>query len=58
MKESELLKILRNQGCFFVKHCKKHDMYIQPKTGKTDQVPRHPKINEKLARQIIKNLSS
>jgi hypothetical protein len=31
--------------------------YMQPGTGKTDQVPRHPVINENLARQIIKNLS-
>jgi predicted RNA binding protein YcfA (HicA-like mRNA interferase family) len=57
MKEGELLKMLRDQGCVFVKHCKKHDKYIQPRTGKTDQVPRHPKISDALARQIIKNLS-
>jgi predicted RNA binding protein YcfA (HicA-like mRNA interferase family) len=57
VKEGELLKMLRDQGCVFVKHCKKHDKYIQPRTGKTDQVPRHPKINDTLARQIIKNLS-
>jgi predicted RNA binding protein YcfA (HicA-like mRNA interferase family) len=57
MKEGELLTILKKQGCVFVKHCKKHDKYIQPRTGKTDQVPRHPLINDNLARQIIKNLS-
>jgi hypothetical protein len=57
MKEGELLRILKDQECVFVKHCKKHDMYIQPRTGKTDQVPRHPLINDRLARQIIKNLS-
>jgi predicted RNA binding protein YcfA (HicA-like mRNA interferase family) len=57
VKEGELLKILRDQGCVFVKRCKKHDKYIQPRTGKTDQVPRHPQINDTLARQIIKNLS-
>jgi predicted RNA binding protein YcfA (HicA-like mRNA interferase family) len=57
MKEGELLRILINQGCVFVKHGKKHDKYLQPKTGKTEQVPRHPKINERLARQIIHNLS-
>jgi predicted RNA binding protein YcfA (HicA-like mRNA interferase family) len=57
MKEGELLKILKYQGCVFVKHCKEHDKYIQPRTGETDQVPRHPLINDRLARQIIKNLS-
>jgi hypothetical protein len=57
MKEGELLNILRDQGCVFVKHCKKLDKYIQPRTGITDHVPRHPKIYDMLARQIIKNLS-
>jgi predicted RNA binding protein YcfA (HicA-like mRNA interferase family) len=57
MKDGELLKILHSMGCVFVKHCKKHDKYVQPKTGKTEQVPRHPIINERLAREIIKNLS-
>jgi hypothetical protein len=42
-------------GCTFVKHCKKHDKYLQPATGKTDYVPRHPNINENLAKNIIKN---
>jgi predicted RNA binding protein YcfA (HicA-like mRNA interferase family) len=57
MKKGVLLKILKNAGCIFVKHGKKHDKYLQPKTGKTDQVPRHPDIDEDLARSIIKNLS-
>ena len=57
MKNGALLKILRQQGCVFVKHGKKHDLYLQPKTGKTSQVPRHPDIQENLARKIIKNLS-
>jgi predicted RNA binding protein YcfA (HicA-like mRNA interferase family) len=57
MKQGELLKRLKNQGCVFIKHCKKHDKYMQPRTGKTDQVPRHPKIDEDLAWAIIRNLS-
>jgi predicted RNA binding protein YcfA (HicA-like mRNA interferase family) len=57
MKQGELLKKLKSQGCIFVKHCKKHDKYMQPRTGKTDHVPRHPKIDEDLAWSIIRNLS-
>jgi predicted RNA binding protein YcfA (HicA-like mRNA interferase family) len=57
MKKGALLKILRRQGCVFVKHGKKHDQYLQPGTGKTDQIPRHPDIDEDVARSIIKNLS-
>jgi hypothetical protein len=34
MKQGELLKKLKNQGCLFVKHCKKHDKYRGfPKTS-------------------------
>jgi len=40
MKEGELLKKLHEMGCVFVKHCKKHDKYYQPATGKSDYVPR------------------
>jgi predicted RNA binding protein YcfA (HicA-like mRNA interferase family) len=57
MKRGALLRVLRRQGCIFVKHGKKHDQYLQPKTGKVDQVPRHPDIAEDTAKSIIKNLS-
>jgi predicted RNA binding protein YcfA (HicA-like mRNA interferase family) len=57
MKRGALLKILKAQGCIFVKHGSRHDQYLQPKTGKKDQVPRHPKISEDTAKSIIKNLS-
>ena len=57
MKRNALLKILKRQGCVFIKHGKKHDQYIQPKTGKIDHVPRHSDVSEDTAKSIIKNLS-
>jgi predicted RNA binding protein YcfA (HicA-like mRNA interferase family) len=57
MKRGALLKILKRQGCIFIKHGKRHDQYLQPRTGKKDQVPRHPDVAEDTARNIIKNLS-
>ena len=57
MKKGALLKALHSQGCIFVKHCKKHDRYMQPRTGKIEQVPRHPLIDEHLAKKIIQALS-
>jgi predicted RNA binding protein YcfA (HicA-like mRNA interferase family) len=57
MKRGALLKILKAQGCIFVKHGGKHDQYIQPRTGKRDQVPRHPLISDDTARSIIRNLA-
>jgi predicted RNA binding protein YcfA (HicA-like mRNA interferase family) len=57
MKRGALLKRLKAQGCIFVKHGKKHDVYKNPRTGMEDRVPRHSDINENLADHIIKNLS-
>jgi len=57
MKRGALLKILKKNGCIFVKHGKKHDQYMQPKNGKFDQVPRHNDIAEDTAKSIIKNLA-
>jgi mRNA interferase HicA len=40
----------------FVKHGKKHDVYKNPRTDVAERVPRHPEINEKLAKQIVRKL--
>ena len=57
MKKGELLKRIKAQGCIFVKHGKKHDVYKNPRSGVEERVPRHTDINETLANFIIKNLS-
>jgi hypothetical protein len=57
MKRGELLKRIKAQGCVFVKHGKKHDVYKNPRTRVEERVPRHNDINEILASVIIKNLS-
>ena len=33
MKKGELLKRIKAQGCVFIKHGKKHDIYKNPHTG-------------------------
>jgi hypothetical protein len=57
MKKGELLKRLKAQGCVFVKHGKKHDVYKNPRTGAEERIPRRADINEILAGIIIKKLS-
>jgi hypothetical protein len=57
MKRGALLKRLKAQGCVFVKHGKKHDVYKNPRTGVEERVPRHNDVNEILADLIIKHLS-
>jgi len=58
MKRRELVKRIEDFGCELLRHGGKHDIYHNPKTGATQPVPRHREINEKLARKIIRDLSS
>ena len=43
MKASELLKLLKENGCNLVEHGKEHDKYYSPVTGTCFRVPRHKK---------------
>ena len=43
MKTSELLKLLKENGCYLVEHGKEHDKYYSPVTGKSFRIPRHKK---------------
>jgi len=57
MKRNLLLKEIRKRGAVFIRHGGKHDIYKNPKTGVIEQIPRHPDIEESLARNIIKHFS-
>ena len=35
----------------------RHDLYVNPKTGKKQPVPRHAEIDDHLARHILKMLA-
>jgi predicted RNA binding protein YcfA (HicA-like mRNA interferase family) len=48
MKRKELIKKITSFGCEFVRHGGRHDLYINPKTGKKQPVPRHDEIDEHL----------
>ena len=41
MKITELERKLRKQGCYFVKHGKRHDLWFSPITNSHFPVPRH-----------------
>jgi hypothetical protein len=58
MKRGALLKKLHQAGVVFIKHESKHDLYMNPRTGVRDRVPRHSDINEILAKKIIQRLSN
>ncbi|MBI4824942.1 MAG: type II toxin-antitoxin system HicA family toxin [Nitrospirae bacterium] len=57
MKRKVLVKKLTTLGCILERHGSNHDLYKNPSTGKKQPVPRHNKIDENLARHILKELS-
>jgi len=58
MKREHLLQKINELGAVFVRHGRKHDIYENPRTHRLTQVPRHPKINDNTARDIINKLSN
>lgn len=57
MKRRDLVAELERFGCVLVRNGAKHDIYQNPKSGKSEPVPRHREINELLAKKILKSLS-
>jgi mRNA interferase HicA len=57
MKRRDLVAELAQIGCVLLRHGAKHDIYHQPRTGKSEPVPRHREINEFLAKKILKSLA-
>lgn len=49
--------MLEEAGCVLLRHGGKHDIYHNPRSGRSEPVPRHREINEMLARRIIRNLT-
>ena len=49
MKRRELERRLRIAGCYLKREGKSHSLWINPKTGVIEAVPRHNEIKEPLA---------
>ncbi|MBC2695073.1 MAG: type II toxin-antitoxin system HicA family toxin [Desulfobacteraceae bacterium] len=56
MKRKKLIKTIKSNGCFFVRHGANHDWYKNSQSGKSQPIPRHTEIEEGLAKRIIKRL--
>jgi len=54
MKKRELEKLLRIAGCYLKREGAAHSLWINPKTGVIEAVPRHSEIREPLAKKNIK----
>ena len=57
MKRLDLVRRLEEMGCTLLRHGGRHDIYHNPRTGRSEPVPRHREINEVLAKRIIRRLS-
>lgn len=54
MKHRELVKLLETNGWYIKRNGGNHDIYTDGR--KIEPIPRHPEINERLAKSIIKKL--
>ena len=57
MKRRDLVAELQQAGCVLLRNGAKHDIFHNPKSGKSEPVPRHREINEFLAKKILKALT-
>lgn len=58
MKRIDLERKLRIAGCYLKREGSSHSLWINPKTGIIESVPRHSEIKEPLAKKILKRMDS
>lgn len=58
MKRRDLERKLRIAGCYLKREGSSHSLWINPKNGIIEAVPRHREIKEPLARKILKNMGA
>ena len=56
MKRRDLLRKLQREGCVLLRSGGNHDIYLNPRSGKKQPIPRHTEIDEHLARHILRYL--
>ncbi len=56
MKRKEFVRYLETQGCYLLLHGSNHEIFVNPKNGNKQPVPRHFEIDDQLAKHIRKYL--
>jgi mRNA interferase HicA len=56
MKRRDLIRELTKAGCLLKRRGSGHDIYVNPRTGKSAPVPRHTEVKNTLAELIKKQL--
>ena len=58
MNRLELERKLRMAGCYLKREGGSHTLWLNPKTGIIEAIPRHREFKEVVARKIIKKLDA
>ncbi|HBE04333.1 MAG TPA: addiction module toxin, HicA family [Spirochaetia bacterium] len=58
MKRRDLERRLRIAGCYLKREGGAHSLWINPKNGVVEAVPRHTEVKDPLAKKILKNLNA
>ncbi len=58
MKRKEQERQLRRAGCVLKREGASHSLWVNPRTGVMEAVPRHQEIKELLARKILRALEA
>jgi mRNA interferase HicA len=58
VRRVDLERRLRIAGCYMKREGSSHSLWINPRTGAIEAVPRHTEIKEPLAKKILKNLNA
>jgi predicted RNA binding protein YcfA (HicA-like mRNA interferase family) len=58
VKRKELERQLRRAGCVLKREGASHSLWVNPRTGVMEAVPRHQEIKELLARKILRALEA
>ena len=58
MKRRDLERRLRHAGCYLKREGGAHSLWLNPRTGVVEAVPRHAEVKEPLARKILKSLDA
>jgi predicted RNA binding protein YcfA (HicA-like mRNA interferase family) len=58
MKRRDLERKLRIAGCYLKREGGSHSLWMNPKNGVIEAIPRHKEIKEPLAKKILKKLGA
>ncbi|MEI6258123.1 MAG: type II toxin-antitoxin system HicA family toxin [Planctomycetota bacterium] len=58
MNRRDLERRLRVAGCYLKREGRAHSLWMNPKTGVMEALPRHAEVKEPLARKILRNLNA